>query len=585
MNAPSAPVPTLRFRNVAELLRTNATRFADRPVFAEKDTEGAWHSTTWGRLGADVARVAAALRARGFAPGDKMLLFSPNRLDMLRMELAVMATGGIAVPIFAHFKRETAELLIRHSDARHLTVAGAAQLQRLGPDLDLRLVVSLDPVEAGASPIPDIVPFSELLAHPEDGGAAVDTALDPDSLCLNMYTSGTMGVPKCVQLSHRNILSQQDALAATHWWKLDEHDRFLSYLPWHHSFGGIFELLSVLYNGACMYLESSYGRDAAAIMANWKAVRPTVFFSVPKVYQALVDLSHESPETGALFFHGGLKFIFTAAAALPQRLSDEFERRGIPVIEGWGLTETSPCCTLTDPAVKRAIGVVGKPIPGVQLRIDADGEVLVKGPNVMCGYYRNDQANAGIFTEDGWFRTGDVGEMGPTGLRIVTRKDRIFKLSNGEKVIPTDLERAIEGSCHYVSFAVVSGHGQDYPVALLFPNRRQLDNPDYAVTPLDGCLCPRTLEELQQCLRGCLKNANCSIGQKFSKVRKAVIIDDELSLEKSTLTPSMKVAPVKVLETYREHLDHLYDETGMPPEDAYVILLDDQAAVTNTGKA
>ena len=580
MDSQPRTAPPLRFRNVADLVRTNAAGFADRPVFAEKDAAGAYRPITWARLGDDVERVAAALRARGFKHGDKMVIFSPNRLDMLRMELAVMASGGIAVPIFAHFKQETAELLIRHSDARCLTAAGAAQLQKLSVSLDLQLVIALDAVDPDAFAINGIVPFSELLAHPADG-EGIDITLDPDALCLNMYTSGTMGVPKCVQLSHRNILSQQDALSATTWWNLDEHDRFLSYLPWHHSFGGIFELFNVLYRGACLFLESSLGRDAAEIMANWQSVQPTVFFSVPKVYQALFDLSRESPQAEALFFHGGLKFIFTAAAALPQRLSDEFERRGIPVIEGWGLTETAPCCTLTDPNVKRATGVVGMPIPGVRVRIDDDGEILVKGPNVMRGYYKNDEANAGIFTNDGWFRTGDVGEMGSTGLRIITRKDRIFKLSNGEKVIPSDLERAIEGNCHYVSFAVVSGSGQDYPVALLFPNRRQLDNPDYSVTPLDGCLCPRNLEELQHCLRGCLKNANCSIGQKFSKVRKAVIVDDDLSLEKSTLTPSMKVAPVKVLETYREHLDHLYDDTGMPPEDAYVIRLDDPPAATN----
>ena len=580
MDSQPRTAPPLRFRNVADLVRTNAAGFADRPVFAEKDAAGAYRPITWARLGDDVERVAAALRARGFKHGDKMVIFSPNRLDMLRMELAVMASGGIAVPIFAHFKQETAELLIRHSDARCLTAAGAAQLQKLSVSLDLQLVIALDAVDPDAFAINGIVPFSELLAHPADG-EGIDITLDPDALCLNMYTSGTMGVPKCVQLSHRNILSQQDALSATTWWNLDEHDRFLSYLPWHHSFGGIFELFNVLYRGACLFLESSLGRDAAEIMANWQSVQPTVFFSVPKVYQALFDLSRESPQAEALFFHGGLKFIFTAAAALPQRLSDEFERRGIPVIEGWGLTETAPCCTLTDPNVKRATGVVGMPIPGVRVRIDDDGEILVKGPNVMRGYYKNDEANAGIFTNDGWFRTGDVGEMGSTGLRIITRKDRIFKLSNGEKVIPSDLERAIEGNCHYVSFAVVSDSGQDYPVALLFPNRRQLDNPDYSVTPLDGCLCPRNLEELQHCLRGCLKNANCSIGQKFSKVRKAVIVDDDLSLEKSTLTPSMKVAPVKVLETYREHLDHLYDDTGMPPEDAYVIRLDDPPAATN----
>ena len=151
-----------------------------------------------------------------------------------------------------------------------------------------------------------------------------------------------------------------------------------------------------------------------------------------------MELTKQSLKAEEMFFNSGLKFVFTAAAPLPKKLSDEFEKRGIPVIEGWGLTETSPCCTLTDPDLKREPGVVGKPIPGVSIRIAEDNEIQVKGPNVMVGYYNNEEANKDIFTDDGWYRTGDVGELTENGLKLITRKDRIFKLSNGEKVVPTD---------------------------------------------------------------------------------------------------------------------------------------------------
>ncbi|MCB0758006.1 MAG: AMP-binding protein [Flavobacteriales bacterium] len=569
---PSALIP-----NVATLLERNTAAFGDHLVFAGKH-DGAYEGISWNTLLADVRAIAHNLRAHyGFLPGDKLVIFSPNRSEMLRMELAVMASGGIAVPIFAFFHKETAELLIRHSDARFLAVAGELQLERLDPELPLDHVFSFDAVDNGKWS--NLVRFSELLASPPGGPDALFTDADPDALCLNMYTSGTMGTPKCVQLSHRNILSQQAALAQL--WDLGPDDRFLSYLPWHHSFGGIFELFTALRTGATLHLESGYGKDPQEIMANWKLVRPTVFFSVPKVYQALVDLTHHDAEAERLFFHAGLKFIFTAAAALPQKLSEEFERRGVPVIEGWGLTETSPCCTLTDPAVKRAPGVVGKPLPGITLRLADDGEVLVKGPNVMCGYYKNDEANKGLFDADGFFHTGDVGELLPDGLKLITRKDRIFKLSNGEKVIPSDLEKLIEFKCHYISFAMVVGSGQEYPIALLFPNKKQLEHPDYRQSPMEGCFCPRSLDELGKCLHGCLHDANCGIGQKFAKIKAAMIIDGELSLANNTLTPSMKVAPRNVVEVYRAHLENLYGANHPLDEEVYIIKLDD---ITTAGR-
>lgn len=558
--------------NLTALLEKNVALYAEKIVFCEKNNAGEYNGISWKDFYNNILNIAFNLKKQGVQEGEKIVLFSRNSLCMLQAELAIMSSGCIAVPIFANFKKDTAELLITHSDAVYLMVAGEQQLAQVSEILPLKKIWAFD--DTKNSRFKNLHPYSDLLKQRTDDAFALPNKALPTSVCLNMYTSGTMGIPKCVQLTHQNILSQQAAIK--HLLQVNENDRFLSYLPWHHSFGGIFELFSSLYNGATFYLESSYGKDALQIFENWKLIKPTVFFSVPKVYQSLFELTLESKEAEDIFFNSGLKFIFTAAAALPEKLSNEFEKRNIKVIEGWGLTETSPCCTLTDPKLKRETGVVGKPIPGVQIRIADEDEIQVKGPNIMSGYYKNDEANKGAFTADGWYRTGDVGEITDKGLKLISRKDRIFKLSNGEKVIPTDLEKAIELKCHYVQYAIVAGSGEEHPVALIFPNKKLLERPDFQLTPEEGCFCPRSLNELGRCLTGCLAMANDSIGQKFAKVKSAAIILDELSLDTNTLTPSMKVAPKNVVEKYRAHLLNLYGENVPVDEEVYIIELDPQ---------
>ncbi len=564
----SDQTPGKTFPNIATMLMENVQRYGEKTVFQYQADEG-FIGINWRDFFSNIARLSANLYKQGFREGDKMVVFSPNCLEMLELELAVMASGGIAVPIFAFFKKETADLLIRHSGAAWLAVGGSRQLVNTGTDLPLKKIIVFEDIHDGR--FTGLVPFRELLVSNEQHHLKSNAA--GDEICLNMYTSGTMGVPKCVQLTHLNILSQQAALEQV--WNINGNDRFLSYLPWHHSFGGIFELFSALYHGAVMTLEPGYGKDPESILKTWKQVKPTVFFSVPKIYESLLKLCKRDKQTEEIFLHDELKFVFTAAAPLPKNLSDEFEKRNIPVFEGWGLTETSPCCTLTNPSIKREPGVVGMPIPGVMIRIAADGEIQVSGPNVMKGYYKNDEANREAFTKDGWYRTGDVGEITSGGLRLISRKDRIFKLSNGEKVIPTEMEALIQHKCHYISYALVEGSGREYPVALLFPNKRLIENPDYELSPLDGCFCPRTLDELGKCLQGCLNDANCGINQKFSKIKSAIIIDDELSIENNTLTPSMKMAPKNVLGIYKAHLENLYGEGNPVDEEVFVIQLEE----------
>ena len=559
--------PGEMLQGISQLILRNAKKYSGKIVFSEKQN-GKYSGITWAELYERILNISFNLKKRGFSRGDKFVIFSPNRLEMLELELAIMASGGVAVPIFAYFHKETAELLINHCDAKFLAAAGELQLGRV-EKINVEEIFVFD--KNTGNYFSNQSDFQELLVQREDKSYELSMVHMTDDVCLNMFTSGTMGIPKCVQITHGNILSQQAGLSR--YGKVNENDRFLSYLPWHHSFGGIFELFTALYNGATISLESGYGKDPETIFENWKLVQPTVFFSVPKVYQALFHLACTSSEAEELFFHSQLKFIFTAAASLPQKLSDEFEKRKIPVLEGWGLTETSPCCTLTDPGRKRKTGVVGFPLPGVTIRLADDGEIQVKGPNVMKGYYKNDDANRSVFTEDGWFCTGDIGEITEDGLKLITRKDRIFKLSNGEKVIPSDLEKLIEMKCHYISFAMVVGSGEEYPVALLFPNRKLLEQPHYSISPEEGCFCPRDLEELSRCLHGCLHDANCGIKQNFSKIQAAMIIDDELSVESNTLTSSMKLAPKNVVNAYRAHLDKLYGADNPLENEVYIINL------------
>lgn len=558
--------------NIALMLRKNTELYGRKTVFRHK-INGAYESISWEQFTTDISNIAANLRNFGFSKGDKIVTYSKNRYEMLVLELALMSSGGVSVPIFFNYNKNTAEALIMHSGAKFLAVGDQSQLDRINPQLPLKHVFVFDNVKN--SGFSNLSHFSDLLKDNSERNSQFDYSAEPDEIILNMYTSGTMGNQKCVQLTHKNILSQQAAIKQL--LQVNENDRFLSYLRWHHSFGGIFEKFSALYNGADLNLESSQGLNPAEIIENWKIIKPTVFFSVPMVYHLLIDLIMEDKELEKEFFHPDLKFVFTAAAPLPKYISDEFEKRNIPIIEGWGLTETSPCCTLTDPKLKRVPGVIGKPIPGVTVRIGDDGEFQVKGPNVMVGYYNNHDANKNIFTEDGWYCTGDIGELTDEGLKLITRKDRIFKLSNAEKVVPTELESLIVGKCHFIIHALVEGSGKNYPVALLFPDRMTIkESMNGNAVKFQDCVCPHSLEDLSRCLKNCLMDINCGLKQKFSRIKIAMLIDDELKVDNMTLTPSMKLAPNNVKSVYKTHIENMYGAEEKLEHEVYLIFLDDE---------
>ncbi len=570
--------------SIGVMLKERATRFSSRPMLQEKSSDGQYHVLTWQALYSKIACVGAHLLASGIRPGDRLAILSENRSEMLIQELAVMSIGALSVPIFAGYFPHQLEYIINHSGAKWLTVSSYAQLMKLTkcknlPGLESIVLIDYDPEEICFDSVRGIpvLSFAELLEQPGEDelqvfSKAVETVHGEDS-CLLMYTSGTTGNPKGVELKHSNLLSQQQAIRQL--WEIGPEDRFLSYLPWHHSFGGLFERFMALYSGACLSLDESRGKNVHVLLANWKQVQPTVFFSVPSMYQRLAHEIKASDVVRKEIFHPELRFVFTAAAPLPHDVSTLFTRAGIPVLEGWGLTETSPCVTLTDPKRERESGIVGWPIPGVKVKLARDGEILVAGPNVMKGYYNAERENEAAFTADGWFRTGDLGEITEGGLHILGRRDGVFKLLNAEKVFSAQIEMALVGGSDYIEQAVVVGSGRSYVTALIYPNWPALEawGKTQGISLPEG-KDPGYISDFRRLFANEIQRINVEIAGRYQRIRKFVIMGTPLSLEAGELTPTSKVVRHQVASNNKRHVDALYAPSCPPPTKAIICLGD-----------
>jgi len=441
-------------QSIGTMLEQRASAFSSRPILQEKGPDDIYHPITWEELFQLISNVGATLLSMGVQRGDRVAILSENRSEMLIQEMAVMSIGALSVPIFAGYFPHQIEFILNHAGARLLTVSTLSQLMKLTECSDLTKLEGIflmdhDPDNIGLDSVQGVAvqPFSVLSnTSPDDDLHKFSDALNAvsgEDSCLIMYTSGTTGNPKGVELKHSNLLSQQQAVRQL--WNIGPDDRFLSYLPWHHSFGGLFERFMALYSGACLSIDESRGKNIQVILSNWKQIRPTIFFSVPSVYQRLANEIIASDSVRKEIFHEELRFVFTAAAPMPHDVSRLFTDSEIPVLEGWGLTETSPCSTLTDPKLERVSGVVGWPIPGVNIKMASDDEILVSGPNVMKGYYDDEDRNTKAFTTDGFFRTGDLGKIVDGGIKILGRRDGVFKLLSAEKVFAPQIEMALIG--------------------------------------------------------------------------------------------------------------------------------------------
>lgn len=501
---------------------------------------------------------------QGLKKGDRVAFVTKNSYKRLVAEMAVMCSGLISVPIFAGYNRDLMSELLGFSDVKMAILDDDSKLELL-PVKNNNIIL----LETSFN---DIIQNNKLLPNKKKEIEQIFREVDPHDATLIMYTSGTTKFPKGVMLSHYNILSQQKALKIL--WKPEKNMRFLCYLPWHHSFGGLFERFFALSSAGCLAIDDSFGKDVNKLLKNFSEIKPNIYLSVPKGYQEIISKILASKEAEENFFHKDLKFVFTAAAPLPLCISDVFKKKGVFVVEGWGLTETSPCCTLTEFSLDRKPGVVGFPIPGVEIKLGEEDEILVRGPNVMHGYYKLPDETSKVIDKDKWFATGDLGEITDNGLKIGSRKDRVFKLSNGEKILPTKIEENVRTVCRFVKHAYLFGKGQRNIFLLIFPNYELLTSLKKSVLFDSSCKCPPSLKDFLSCFKECLAKINNNRTVKYELIKRAVIINQELTLLKNELTPSFKLIPRNIEKNYKEYMDCLIsNRIDDMPKDAYVVSL------------
>src|SRR5246500_3510382 len=475
---------------------------------------GAWESISSAELLRRVAGLSAALVELGVKPGDRVALFAANRPEWHTADFAINGSGGVTVPIYFHESPERMTYILKHSGARVIIVAGAEQLQTLlpcRPQLpELEHVIVAD----GGTDVPtECLRYETLIKSA--GGAEIAayrmraSQVLPGQLCTIIYTSGTTGEPKGVMLTHNNMSSNVTDSCAT--FDFDAgNDVALSFLPLAHVYGRMLDYI-YMFNGVSVAYVEAVDLVAQALLE----VRPTLLAAVPrffeKIYARLMEQGSKTTGLKLQIFNwsmdvarraapwrtgakgaspllkaqwdladklvykkiragtgGKLRMVSSGGAPLSKALAEFFWAVGIPIYQGYGLTETSPILTSNYP--QNRSGSSGRPIPNVLIRIAEDGEILAKGPCIMQGYYKGQESTREAIDEEGWFHTGDIGYLDADNYLFITdRKKDLIKTAGGKFVAPQPIENALKTS-PYITNAMIVGDQRRFVVALIVPN-------------------------------------------------------------------------------------------------------------------
>lgn len=550
-------------------------------------------------------KLALALRTRGLGPGERVALFCQSDLSFTLPDMACLLAGLVTVPIYLTHASENVAHIVRESESRAVFVTDARLLSQIEPllrDSLVRLVVVMEGPLPAASDVPglELSSAQQLLARGgeilrEDPDAAVNlrAGIGAKDLATIIYTSGTTGVPKGVMLSHENISSNAIAsFTALKGYQRGAAETVLSFLPLTHIFA------RTLQYGCMWYGNTVYYSDAERLRDHFQAVRPTMLATVPRVLEkayerimetgsqltgikrrifdwsmALADRYRVGQEPhgieGMRFrladklvlskwreaLGGRMRYLIVGAAPLRSQLVNLFGAAGIHVLQGYGLTESSPVISFNRPDNNRP-GTVGIPIAGVEVALGQGNEILVRGPNVMQGYYKNPDATARAIRND-WLHTGDVGEVDEEGFISLTgRIKSIFKLSTGKYVMPQPLEQRLEAQ-PLIEHALVVGEGEKYCSALLFLGAEALDA--YAERAGVDARGKALLhdERLQAKLKRAVIEANSGLPH-WSCVKKAVLALGDITIDNGFLTPTLKLRREPVVEAYRPVVEALY---------------------------
>jgi long-chain acyl-CoA synthetase len=492
----------------------------DRARFQVRDGN-AWKPVTWGEFAKQIRGVARWLVEHELDVGDRVAIFGANSVAWAAASLGVQTAGGVFVPIYPASTPEQVAYILDHAEIKFVFV---------GPELAAKLELARPKCQVIALGDPAFAAAAE-----RDAAAPtqVDTrlgALDLDHPGMMLYTSGTSGNPKGVPLTHRNVGRNGADWLVCNAPLLAEGDRDLLWLPMSHIFG-----FGELCAGNLLAWET-YLATPADVLDLLPSVAPHVFMSVPAYWEKLaraIAASSFETVTG-----GRLRFCLSGGAGLKVEIKQQLHAAGLLVIEGYGLTETSPTLTLNRPDAFR-FDTVGKSLPSVELKLDDDGEILARGENVFTGYYKDPEATANAFTPDGWFRTGDVGRWTEDGfLQIIDRKKDILVTAGGKNVPPANIEsRFVDDPV--IERVVVYGDARPYLVAAVWlrPEVPAAERAALAAQRVDAI------------------NAQLA---RYETIKRHFIADAPLTVEDGTLTSSLKLRRKAVYDRLRARFEALY---------------------------
>ncbi len=586
----------MQFETLAGLFQTVVAH--DKPDCLLHKVDGRYVPVSARELARDVRSLAGTLDRWGVAHGDRVALMADNGPHWATVDFAALALGAASVPVYSTLLPEGAAYVVRDSGAKVLFVQGQERLNGLLAIRDEMPSIERIVAIAAVPPSPDVVRYADALAAGAETSEAQFEAwlarARPDDLATLIYTSGTTGDQKGVMLTHGNLVS--NILACCRVLPIREGWVALSFLPLAHSFERTLDYCFFACGTTIAYAES-----VQTVLQNITEVRPQIFGSVPRLYEKLRAGVLEKLETvGGLkkrlfdwalargldalpqrlaFAPPGLalafadRFVFaklraalggrfeyaiSGGAPLGKDLAEFFWAAGIPLLEGYGLTETSPVLTVNTPGAVR-LGTVGRAVPGVTLQIAVDGEILAKGPNILKGYLGKPEATAEVFDADGWFKTGDIGELDADGfLRITDRKKELIVNAYGKNIAPAPLEGALR-SGRWIAQAIVIGDRRPFLTALLVPNLQPLrswaEAHGIAATGVEWL----RDERIRALVQGEVDRVNAQ-HERYEQIRAFDLLPAEFTLEAGELTPTQKLKRRVIQAKYHERLDRLYSE-------------------------
>jgi long-chain acyl-CoA synthetase len=593
-------------QTLAELFR-QAFKKHNRADALNYKKDGTWRKISSDEVRSRAENIALGLYSLGLRKDDRAAILAANSPDWTITDAGCQFAGIVDVPVYTTLAETSVCYIINDSGTKVFFIEDNATFERLAkifPECKtLQKLVFFNPDGVTAE---NAMSLAELEAAGADlkkeKPELIETlvkAIEPHDVATLIYTSGTTGEPKGVMLSHGNIIS--NVIDAGEKFSFSEKDVPLSVLPLSH----VFERSAMylyFFNGMSIH----YAESIDKVADNLREVRPTIFVGVPRIFEKvyakaklkaaqgsalkekIFDWAIETAREFALknekrepvsyflavkhtiadrlvysklreFFGGRLRSCVTGGAALSNEIWLIFTGAGISIMQGYGLTETSPVISSNNPIDVR-LGTVGKPIRTTEVRIAPDGEIEVTGAGVMLGYFNKPDATRDAFTDDGWFKTGDIGELDSDGfLKITDRKKELFKTSGGKYIAPSPIEQMIKGS-RFVSQVVLVGNDRKFPAALIVPSFEQLES--FARNEGLNLKTPKEFCENAQIIK-LIENQVAELTDdlaKYEKVKKIALLEEEMTVEGGELTPTLKVKRRVVDEKYKVVIDKIYAE-------------------------